>query len=151
MRRSMNRVRHLPTVALLRPKRAAIELLTSPSALLRTRRARALSDAGSERLRANEESCARSSCVITNSLFGLPLFIAVSPCKRYLTVMHYLCHLFMGQKTDMVAACQGERIELFGQWHGVMRHKSSAATMDQTDIRGLVTTVHRSVMEAASL
>ena|SRR3990167_6358524 len=52
---------------------------------------------------------------------------------------------------DMVAACQGERIELFGQWHGVMRHKSSAATMDQTDIRGLVTTVHRSVMEAASL
>ena len=53
--------------------------------------------------------------------------------------------------TDMVAACQGERIELFGQWHGVMRHKSSAATMDQTDIRGLVTTVHRSVMEAASL
>ena len=51
----------------------------------------------------------------------------------------------------MVAACQGERIELFGQWHGVMRHKSSAATMDQTDIRGLVTTVHRSVMEAASL
>jgi len=34
---------------------------------------------------------------------------------------------------------------------GVMRHKSAAATMDQTDIRGLVTTVHRSVMEAASL
>jgi len=37
------------------------------------------------------------------------------------------------------------------QWHGVMRHKSAAATMDQTDIRGLITTVHRSVMEAASL
>jgi hypothetical protein len=35
--------------------------------------------------------------------------------------------------------------------YGVMRHKSGAATMDQTDIRGLVTTVHRSVMEAASL
>jgi hypothetical protein len=34
---------------------------------------------------------------------------------------------------------------------GVMRHKSAAATMDQTDIRGLATTVHRSVMEAASL
>jgi hypothetical protein len=34
---------------------------------------------------------------------------------------------------------------------GVMRHKSAAATMDQTDIRGLVTTVHVSVVEAASL
>jgi hypothetical protein len=38
-----------------------------------------------------------------------------------------------------------------GKRLGVMRHKSAAATMDQTDIRGLVTTVHRSVMEAASL
>ena len=38
-----------------------------------------------------------------------------------------------------------------GKRPGVMRHKSAAATMDQTDIRGLVTTVHRSVMEAASL
>ena len=38
---------------------------------------------------------------------------------------------------------------MLGQWHGVMRHKSAAATMDQTDIRGLVTTLHRSVMEAA--
>jgi len=51
----------------------------------------------------------------------------------------------------MVAPCQGARIELLGQWHGVMRPESAAATMDQTDIRGLVTTVHRSVMEAASL
>jgi hypothetical protein len=33
---------------------------------------------------------------------------------------------------------------------GVMRHTSAAATMDQTDIRGLATTLHRSVMEAAS-
>ena len=40
---------------------------------------------------------------------------------------------------------------LIGKRSGVMRHKSAAATMDQTDIRGLVTTVHRSVMEAASL
>ena len=38
-----------------------------------------------------------------------------------------------------------------GQVAGVMRHKSAAATMDQTDIRGLATTVHRSVREAASL
>jgi len=38
-----------------------------------------------------------------------------------------------------------------GKRPGVMRHKSAAATMDQTDIRGLATTVHRSVMEAASL
>jgi hypothetical protein len=34
---------------------------------------------------------------------------------------------------------------------GVVRHKSAAATMDQTDIRGLVTAVHLSVVEAASL
>ena len=40
---------------------------------------------------------------------------------------------------------------LCGQVAGVMRHKSAAATMDQTDIRGLATTVHRSVREAASL
>jgi hypothetical protein len=31
-----------------------------------------------------------------------------------------------------------------------MRHKSAAATMDKTDIRGLATAVNRSVMEAAS-
>lgn len=46
---------------------------------------------------------------------------------------------------------KGHGLNCLGQWHGVMRHKSAAATMDQTDIRGLVTTVHRSVMEAASL
>lgn len=85
----MNRVRHLLTVALFRSMRAAIELLASPSALLRTMRARALSDAGSERLRANDVSCARSSSVITKSLFGLPLFSAVSPSKRYRNAMHY--------------------------------------------------------------
>ena len=33
MRRSMNRVRHLPTVALLTPRRPAIALFGSPSAL----------------------------------------------------------------------------------------------------------------------
>jgi len=33
---------------------------------------------------------------------------------------------------------------------GVMRHKSAAAPMDQTDISGLVTTLHVSVVEAAS-
>lgn len=51
----------------------------------------------------------------------------------------------------MVAPVKGHGIASLVQWHGVMRHKSAAATMDQTDIRGLVTTLHRSVMEAASL
>jgi len=45
----------------------------------------------------------------------------------------------------------GAHLAMRGQWHGVMRPKSAAATMDQTDIRGLVTTMHRSVVEAASL
>uniref|UniRef100_E6PPH1 Uncharacterized protein n=1 Tax=mine drainage metagenome TaxID=410659 RepID=E6PPH1_9ZZZZ len=53
--------------------------------------------------------------------------------------------------TDMVALVNRRRASMWIQWHGVMRHKSAAATMDQTDIRGLITTVHRSVMEAASL
>ncbi|HEX6706225.1 MAG TPA: calcium-binding protein [Albitalea sp.] len=38
-----------------------------------------------------------------------------------------------------------------GKRPGVVRCMSAAATMDQTDIRGLATTVHRSVREAASL
>jgi hypothetical protein len=82
IRRSMNRVRHLPTVAWLSSRRAAIELLASPSALLRTMRARVLNDAGNDRLRANDLSCARSSSVTTNSAFGLPFFIAISPSTR---------------------------------------------------------------------
>ena len=45
IRRSMNRARHLPTVPWVSSRRAAIELLASPSALLRTIRARVLSDA----------------------------------------------------------------------------------------------------------
>ena len=52
----------------------------------------------------------------------------------------------------MVAPVNGAlSAEVGAQWPGVIRHKSAAATMDQTDIRGLVTTLHRSVMEAASL
>jgi len=51
----------------------------------------------------------------------------------------------------MVALVKTEFVFRIGKRPGVMRHKSAAATMDQTDIRGLVTTVHRSVMEAASL
>lgn len=82
-RRAMKRVRHLPTVALVRPRRAAIELLVSPSALLRTMRTRTLSAAGRDRLRANDVSCVRSSSVISNVAFGLPLLIAVSPSRRY--------------------------------------------------------------------
>ena len=98
-RRSMKRERHLPTVALPSSRRSAIELLASPSALLKTMRARALNEAGNERLRANDVSCVRSSSVITKSAFGLPLFIAVSPSQRYRNGMHYLCPLLTGQDT----------------------------------------------------
>jgi hypothetical protein len=79
----MSRDRHLPTVALVKSKRSAIKLLGSPSALLRTMRARLLKDAGSERLRAKDCSCERSSSDNTKSTFGLPVLIAVSPFQRY--------------------------------------------------------------------
>ena len=69
MRRSMNRVRHLPTVALVSFSRSAIALLASPSALLRTMRARALSAAGSDRLRAND--CKLRALVVGQHQFGL--------------------------------------------------------------------------------
>src|SRR6185437_9664334 len=99
MRRSIKRARHLPTVALPSSRRSAIELLATPSALLKTMRARALNDAGNDRLRANDVSCARSSSVTTNSAFGLPLIIAISPSQRYRRGTHYLCLLFAGQDT----------------------------------------------------
>jgi hypothetical protein len=53
----------------------------------------------------------------------------------------------------MVAFVNGDGLLLTAicRWHAVMRRESAAATMDQTDIRGLATTVHRSVVEAASL
>jgi len=72
MRSSMKRLRHLSTVALVSFNRCAIELLSSPSALLKTMRALSLSPDGSERLRANDCSCDRSSSVNTSSVFGLP-------------------------------------------------------------------------------
>lgn len=50
--------------------RAALELLDSPSALLKMMRARVLSADGNERLRANEASCARSSSATTRSALG---------------------------------------------------------------------------------
>jgi hypothetical protein len=61
---------------------SAMELLDSPSALLRTMRARLPSAAGNERLRANDCCCARSSCDSSNSVFGRPVLIAVSPFPR---------------------------------------------------------------------
>jgi len=60
MRRSIKRARHLPTVALLSLSRAAIELLASPSALLKMMRARSLNERGSERLRAYDVSRPRT-------------------------------------------------------------------------------------------
>lgn len=62
--------------------RWAIELFASPSALLRIMRARSLSAAGNERLRANDCSCDRSTSLNTSSVFGLPMPIAVSPSER---------------------------------------------------------------------
>ena len=64
--------RRSPTVVMPSSRRSAIELLTLPSALLRTLPARLLRDAGNERLSANDKSCVRSSCVIIKSAFGLP-------------------------------------------------------------------------------
>ncbi len=83
MRRSMNLVRHLSTVAFVRSSRSAMALLSSPSALPRMIRARALRAAGSDRLCANDRSCERSSSVTSNSTFGLPVLTAVSPSPRY--------------------------------------------------------------------
>src|SRR5712672_3670359 len=103
----MKRARHLPTVALPSSRRSAIELLAWPSALLKMMRARALSDAGKDRLRANDMSCARSSSVITKSAFGLPLVIAVSPSQRYRRGTHYLCPLIAGQNTRTLASTLG--------------------------------------------
>src|SRR5664279_542570 len=97
----MKRARHLPTVALVSSRRSEIELLASPVALLKTMRARELNEAGSDRLRANDVSCTRSSSDITNSAFGLPLVIAVSPSQRYRTDMHYLCLLLTGRDTSL--------------------------------------------------
>lgn len=54
MRRSTKRARHLPTVAPVSFSRWAINRLVSPSALLRTIRARLPRDAGSKRLRVND-------------------------------------------------------------------------------------------------
>jgi hypothetical protein len=45
--------------------------------------ARLLNAAGNERLRANDCNCDRSSSFNTNSAFGLPVLIAVSPFQRY--------------------------------------------------------------------
>jgi len=47
-------LRHLPAAALVRSKRSAMALLSSSSALPRTVRARALSAAGNDRLRARD-------------------------------------------------------------------------------------------------
>ena len=96
----MKRTRQLPTVVLPRSRRSAIELLTSPSALPRMMRARALNDAGNDRLRANELSFVRSSSDTTKSAFGLPLVSAVSPLKRYRSGLPYSCPLIAGQDTS---------------------------------------------------
>jgi hypothetical protein len=65
-----------------------MDRLASPSALLRTMRARLLKAAVSERLRANDTNCERSSFDNTKSAFGLPVLIAVSPFQRYRNSMH---------------------------------------------------------------
>ena len=59
MRRSMKRVRHLPTVALVSLSRWAIEWFGSPSALLGTMRVRLHNASGNEWLRANHCNCER--------------------------------------------------------------------------------------------
>jgi hypothetical protein len=52
-----------------------------------------LSADGSERLRANDASCARSSSQSTNAAFGLPLAIALSPLGKIPQALQYLCKI----------------------------------------------------------
>jgi hypothetical protein len=79
MRRSRNRIRYLPTVARVSCRRWAIALLGSPVAAARTIRARVTIAAGIERERAIEVNCDRSSSLNTNSAFGRPIDVLVSP------------------------------------------------------------------------
>jgi hypothetical protein len=70
MRRSMNLARHLPIVCLIIFSRTASALFGTPAALANARRARLLSAPGSDRLRANDRSCARSCSLSTKSAFA---------------------------------------------------------------------------------
>ena len=93
----MKRARQLPTVTFAQDELLGDRAVGFAIKLLKTMRARALNDAGNERLRANDVSWARSSSVITKSAFGLPLVIAVTPFQRYRRGTHYLCPLLTGR------------------------------------------------------
>jgi hypothetical protein len=69
----------LPTIALVPPNRSATALLATPPAQASTRLARRTSAAGSDRDRASDASCVRSSWLKLSSAFGRPLAIEVSP------------------------------------------------------------------------
>ena len=77
----MKLARHLPTVALLRPKSEAMAELVFPSALASTIRARLQSDAGSERLRAKDCSGAASDGASSKGGLGRQFRIVQSPEK----------------------------------------------------------------------
>ncbi len=73
-RRSMNRARHLPTVAGVTPSLAATCLLSVPSAHASTILARSARDCADLARRARRCSVARSCSVSTSSAFGRPVF-----------------------------------------------------------------------------
>lgn len=58
---------------------------------------------------------------------------------------------FQDRTPDMVVSVKVRQKSFLQVAWGDAAQVCAAATMDQTDIRGLVTTVHRSVVEAASL
>ena len=68
----------------------AVALPDAP-ALARMILARLLSAEGKERLRAKLISCDRSTSLIDNTAFGLPLAIAISPVGNIPQAMQYLC------------------------------------------------------------
>lgn len=142
----MKRDHHLPTVAFVRSKRSAIKLLGSPrhcaeQCALDCSRQRAASG------HAQRTAVANAPRPITPTRLSVRLLslrylrskdtaMTRKTNARYLWGRTLIWSLaFSGFPSD---SCRR---------HGVMRHSFAASSMDQTDIRGLGTTVHRSVIK----
>ena len=91
MPRATKRRRHLPTVALVVPKRRATAVLVAPVAQARTTFARRTSAAGSDRDRAIDCNCACASSLSTSSAFGRPIAIEASPSRGHPDVLRHIC------------------------------------------------------------
>ena len=77
--------------ARIESRRAAIAVFGSPCSLAKTIFARLLRADGKERLRAKLISWARSSSLIVEDAFGLPLVIAVAPLGNIPQTMQEMC------------------------------------------------------------